>query len=538
MSPNDPPDGIGTPILKQGSDGPAVRKLQQLLNEHVPDLPSLAVDGDFGPVTDGRVREYQRRVEIAVDGVVGPQTWGMLTGGEVSQEAAVGTPTLQQGAHGPAVRKVQRLLNAHVPDLQQLAVDGRFGPVTDGRVREFQGRVAIAVDGIVGPQTWGHLTQGLATQSLESARFRGDPVLEQIRAGVTSSYLKFGQSGAHVVAVQNALIDLGPRYAIPSGATGFFGNETSAAVIKYKQDEGLSPADPVVGQGTISHLDAAWSLPYADREEWLSWKGRPLPAFNFTRKDEKDRLDAGLSFTFNPVCGSIPQVFRDAIVAALIELLDPRGSPDGAHTPSATWGASPVDFYHFHLAVDQQPVPADPSWFGIDTLQAKAKKLNERADELKAKADLVAQQGSPAWTTAYRALLLTPTSGGTKGMADLFIEMLEEARANSLVTHQNVRLIWHTFESPQRRPASVTSLAPRRHWRNTLLPTPSALSHPPFVPTPSNNVAHFFNFAEPAFLVDKNRVITVFGPTITETAALVGLDLLDIIAAFGAPPTT
>ncbi|WP_053650345.1 peptidoglycan-binding protein [Streptomyces sp. XY431] len=151
-------DGIGTPTLSQGSQGEAVRKLQRLLNEHVPDLPSLAVDGDFGPATDARAREYQRRVEIIVDGIVGPQTWGMLTDGELAQEASAGTPTLQQGSHGPAVRKLQRLLNDHLPDLQ-LAVDGRFGPVTDGRVREFQQRVAIAVDGIVGPQTWGHLTQ-------------------------------------------------------------------------------------------------------------------------------------------------------------------------------------------------------------------------------------------------------------------------------------------------------------------------------------------------------------------------------------------
>ncbi|MDX3839525.1 peptidoglycan-binding domain-containing protein [Streptomyces europaeiscabiei] len=152
------PDGVGTPILSQGSQGEAVRKLQRLLNGHVPDLPSLAVDGDFGPATDARVQEYQRRVEITVDGVVGPQTWGMLSGGEQSEEAAAGTPTLQQGSHGPAVPKLQRLLNDHLPDLQ-LVVDGRFGPVTDGRVREFQQRVDIAVDGIVGPQTWGHLTQ-------------------------------------------------------------------------------------------------------------------------------------------------------------------------------------------------------------------------------------------------------------------------------------------------------------------------------------------------------------------------------------------
>ncbi|MFJ9721292.1 peptidoglycan-binding protein [Streptomyces sp. NPDC101209] len=154
-----PPDtDVGTPTVRRGSQGEAVRKLQRLLNDHMPDLHALAVDGDFGPVTDARVREYQRRVEITVDGIVGPQTWGMLTGGELAQEAAAGTPTLRQGSHGPAVRKLQRLLDARVTDLQRLAVDGRFGPVTDGRVREFQRRAAIVVDGIVGPQTWGHLT--------------------------------------------------------------------------------------------------------------------------------------------------------------------------------------------------------------------------------------------------------------------------------------------------------------------------------------------------------------------------------------------
>ncbi|MBP5860281.1 alpha/beta fold hydrolase [Streptomyces sp. LBUM 1484] len=67
------PDGIGTPTVRQGAQGEAVRKLQRLLNGHVPDLPSLAVDGDFGPATDARVREYQRRVEIIVDGIVGPR---------------------------------------------------------------------------------------------------------------------------------------------------------------------------------------------------------------------------------------------------------------------------------------------------------------------------------------------------------------------------------------------------------------------------------------------------------------------------------
>ncbi|MFE7546434.1 peptidoglycan-binding domain-containing protein [Streptomyces gardneri] len=80
---------------------------------------------------------------------------------------------------------------------------------------------------------------------LESARFRGDPVLERIRAADTSAYLQYG------------LIDL--DYAIPSGATGFFGNETPQAVTSFKQDEGLRPAAPVVGVETVTRLDGKWA---------------------------------------------------------------------------------------------------------------------------------------------------------------------------------------------------------------------------------------------------------------------------------------
>ncbi|MEU1866624.1 hypothetical protein [Streptomyces gardneri] len=103
---------------------------------------------------------------------------------------------------------------------------------------------------------------------LESARFRGDPVLERIRAADSSVYLKDGQSGAPVKAVQYGLIDL--DYA--------------------KQDEGLTPTDPVVGVGTITRLDGKWAIPNADRDEWLSGSTRPISEFNFTRKNEMDRL--------------------------------------------------------------------------------------------------------------------------------------------------------------------------------------------------------------------------------------------------------
>src|SRR6185312_13863874 len=53
-------------VLKEGSRGPAVAELQRKL-----DLP---VDGVFGPQTVHAVRRFQRRARLAVDGVVGPQT--------------------------------------------------------------------------------------------------------------------------------------------------------------------------------------------------------------------------------------------------------------------------------------------------------------------------------------------------------------------------------------------------------------------------------------------------------------------------------
>lgn len=63
------------------------------------------------------------------------------------------------------MREVQRVLNAWYPSLPQLAVDGDFGPATDGRVRYMQGRAGLDIDGIVGPQTWRRLL-GLALVAL------------------------------------------------------------------------------------------------------------------------------------------------------------------------------------------------------------------------------------------------------------------------------------------------------------------------------------------------------------------------------------
>lgn len=62
--------------LRKGSRGSSVRLVQARLNELMG--AGLAVDGDFGPLTHSAVRRFQAARRIAVDGIVGPQTWGKL----------------------------------------------------------------------------------------------------------------------------------------------------------------------------------------------------------------------------------------------------------------------------------------------------------------------------------------------------------------------------------------------------------------------------------------------------------------------------
>jgi len=71
-----PPAGIHHPVLHVGNVGPAVMELQRKLNGAA--NQHLALDGNFGPRTQGAVEAFQRFFHLTVDGIAGPQTWGLL----------------------------------------------------------------------------------------------------------------------------------------------------------------------------------------------------------------------------------------------------------------------------------------------------------------------------------------------------------------------------------------------------------------------------------------------------------------------------
>ena len=63
------------PLVKKGSKGEAVRKLQEMLNAKG---YKLTEDGDFGSKTEAAVKAYQKANGLEVDGEAGPMTWGVL----------------------------------------------------------------------------------------------------------------------------------------------------------------------------------------------------------------------------------------------------------------------------------------------------------------------------------------------------------------------------------------------------------------------------------------------------------------------------
>ena len=85
--------------IRYGSSGDEVKKLQESLNSQG---YKLDVDGKFGSATQSAVRDYQSKNGLTVDGIVGDNTWGKLTGG-ASTQASTNSTSGSTGSTGTAV---------------------------------------------------------------------------------------------------------------------------------------------------------------------------------------------------------------------------------------------------------------------------------------------------------------------------------------------------------------------------------------------------------------------------------------------------
>lgn len=86
------------PNLRIGSEGTAVLQLQRDLKNLGIDVGPL--DGIYGPQTDNAVKTFQGMQNIAVDGIVGPNTREMLAEAMRTQRDVIIEPPATGGANG------------------------------------------------------------------------------------------------------------------------------------------------------------------------------------------------------------------------------------------------------------------------------------------------------------------------------------------------------------------------------------------------------------------------------------------------------
>ena len=177
---NAPVRGITTSYpgypLRRGITGPSVVVVQVQLNrisQNYPAIPKISmVDGIFGAQTEAAVRKFQEIANLAVDGVVGRQTWYALgryyvavtNMAELRSEGQrfytiswATTNPIEQGDRGVKVEHLQYMLSvlaAYIPEIPNVAVDGIFGPATRNAVLAAQRRFGLPQTGIVDFDTW------------------------------------------------------------------------------------------------------------------------------------------------------------------------------------------------------------------------------------------------------------------------------------------------------------------------------------------------------------------------------------------------
>jgi peptidoglycan hydrolase-like protein with peptidoglycan-binding domain len=144
--------------------------------------------------------------------------------------------TLQMGDTGSDVTVLQKLLfglNFNI------TVDGNFSQGTVDAVKSFQQKNNLPVTGIATPEVIGAIQEEASLPNVAGKKL------------TTGSYLRRGDGGDGVIAIQKALNANGAKPAL--GVDGVFGNGTVAAVKAFQKQQNLD-VDGVVGPATFQAL--------------------------------------------------------------------------------------------------------------------------------------------------------------------------------------------------------------------------------------------------------------------------------------------
>ena len=185
-------------VLELGATGQSVRNLQYYINflsQYYNTIPSIAIDGIFGPETEAAVIDVQNTFGLTPDGIVGPFTWqqiynaylGIARTVPIEYVAGSGIPfqgvPLRLGSEGETVVLLQRYLtriSQSITELPEVSPTGYFGNITEQAVRSFQEFAGLPVTGVVNAETWNTIVSVFedvsAGDNLREGQYPGYPI--------------------------------------------------------------------------------------------------------------------------------------------------------------------------------------------------------------------------------------------------------------------------------------------------------------------------------------------------------------------------
>lgn len=209
--------------LRYGNSGTQVKILQTELNE-VMDC-KLVVDGAFGNATKNCVISFQKNNSLTQDAIVGPKSCNKLNELYL-KKVSVSTEdeTLKVGSSGTKVKDLQKKLNTIMGC--NLSVDGSFGNETKTCVVDFQGKVGLSKDGVVGTKTKNKIEEVYNNRANVAFSKQGDEKTldchNNLRKGSYGTNVRLLQTELNKVTDCNLAVD------------GAFGNGTYNCVKKFQ----------------------------------------------------------------------------------------------------------------------------------------------------------------------------------------------------------------------------------------------------------------------------------------------------------------
>ncbi len=163
--------------LSEGDSGREVEVLQYFLNfiaEFNNFIPSVNMDGVYGPATAASVRAFQQSVGLPETGIVDETTWNSIFSSYTSKynslpeefrsggNAPYPGSILSLGSNGDSVRILQQflaLISRTYPEIPTIEVTGYFGPETQTAVLEFERLFGLPQRGFVNALVWDSIAE-------------------------------------------------------------------------------------------------------------------------------------------------------------------------------------------------------------------------------------------------------------------------------------------------------------------------------------------------------------------------------------------